>query len=221
MVGKRIISEHTMQKLIALVAQCKEKNIPSVVHWIPHLQEASTYVYLSVYSGEQKYYSKFKRVVVTFNTTDGHMTCRCSRITQFCLHKSLAKVHLSANLHSITFTPCEEESAFLQSQTSLRNQKITLVHDYVRYQKDFKQIPVNVDNWCFGVDISDILPKELHCPFCPNHPRLGMPTLVTGIACIYDISTVHSGQYCFSIRRLSHFKINMIILFYCLRLTYN
>ena len=64
---------------------------------LPEVYQSQRYVFISVWTGEVHYYSKTKRVIVTFDLISNDLLCRCSGSGSShrpCLHKAVAKWYL-------------------------------------------------------------------------------------------------------------------------------
>ena len=152
-------------------------------------------VYLSVYDGGVHYWSRFGRVVVSYDTQAAKWSCECCRAKVSCIHKAVSKWYLyqhdSALLRespqvSEDDIETDEEVAHSQEPSlaagCLYPPTGKLLEDVIMYQLTSKKIPAAIHR--HNKDANDfpsvLVPKEMDCHRC-NNPLRG-PNKITGRA---------------------------------------
>jgi len=98
LVSVKLISEKTKQRCLKMSLACRQSMIPLVVH---ANFDAKLYkdrmMYFSVFSESEHYFSKFRRVRVTFDSEDGVWSCKCPKSGErsMCDHEILAKWYIA------------------------------------------------------------------------------------------------------------------------------
>ena len=64
---------------------------PVIAEFSDSLLSSTRYRHFSVYDGEVHHYSRFKRVLVTYDTSQNKWGCSCCRTKVNCVHKCIAK----------------------------------------------------------------------------------------------------------------------------------
>ena len=84
-VGKKIYSNMKKEMCKELYSSCDYH--PFIIQHC--LKEASTdrYKYFSVFSNKQSYYSKFGRIIITYDSNESTLTSKCCKRRSFCVHK--------------------------------------------------------------------------------------------------------------------------------------
>lgn len=68
---------------------------PLIVQIPSHPVHSQRYIYLSVFTGLQRHWSRIGRTIVTVDTNLNTITCKCSKTKRYCLHKAFSfKLHL-------------------------------------------------------------------------------------------------------------------------------
>ena len=95
LVDEHRIEEDTKQELLIRKRECDADGVALVSAMTPAAYVSDRYIFLSVVARGASYHSRTGRVVVTFDTKEFKLICRCqgsSRIS--CKHKSIAKWYL-------------------------------------------------------------------------------------------------------------------------------
>lgn len=170
-------------------------------------------VYFSVYDGGIHYWSRFGRVVVSYDSQTFRWSCACCRAKVSCVHKAVCKWFLyqeeSTLLGDIADANNEDlgnedSSSEVDDETDVAaSQNLNLqfvppsgksMEDMVTYQLEEKKIPSNLPRQYLNMDNfpSALVPKEEECKKCKN--TLSDPYEITSRAIIIGITKVSTGN---------------------------
>ena len=150
---------------------------------IPPMPNASTrYVYLSIATDMQRYWSKVGRTIVTFDSVQNSFSCRCSTAKRYCSHKAIAKWFIFQEMPQFFLTLNDEGSEEKLDETANLDQSELKKSDFkegsrqnemVEYMKSTKKIPsvlpIDMETLYDSrefLDMKEILPKETTCHRC-------------------------------------------------------
>ena len=167
-------------------------------------------VFLSVFDGGVHYWSRFGRVVVTFDSKTAKWSCRCCRAKVACIHKAISKWFLYQEERVLLEDALEDsDQEFDEEQIdedadnaevfqSQSQESGTFyppsgkgLTDMITYQLRNKRLPSLLPRQHMSGFPSDLKPKEEKCFSCGN--SLGDPYQITGRAMIIDLMNVKTG----------------------------
>lgn len=164
-------------------------------------------VFLSVYDGGVHYWSRFGRVVVSFDSQTSRWSCACRSGKVSCIHKAVSKWFLyqedNALLGSITNgsdDDIDSQDNEVDEEISDKNQNSPSLYppsgkaltDMVIYHLENKKIPPNLPREHLDCFPSSLMPKEEECNNCKS--PLSGPFKITGRAMIIGVTKVNSGN---------------------------
>ena len=183
---------------------------PLIVRFPNEISHSCRTVYLSVYDGGIHYWSRFGRVIVSYDSQMGHWSCRCCRAKISCIHKAVSKwflyqedeICLESSGDEEQVLDQEDDEANLANLETISNQSGKACHSYppsgkgfcdmVFYQLDTKRIPADVPMRHLEVLPSTLEPREQECCHCKN--ALSGPYQITARAMIIDLTKVKKGN---------------------------
>ena len=153
--------ESDKSAIITFCKDAKDFGLPVVKQFVPTMVDqtkTSRYIYYSVFSGAGviKYYSRLRRVLVTYDRTTKTHKCDCS--LKSCIHKKIA-VLVSQN-SSIAKEVRPEDST---DDEELAQAKLRM-----QYVLEHKKIPLDVSSYMQEVDKTEFSPHETKCHKCDN-----------------------------------------------------
>lgn len=196
LVESGFISENRATQILTLRDNCLSHNCAFVVE-IPNPPESSSrFIYLSVYSGTQRYWSRIDRTIVCIDTDKNVVSCKCSKTKIYCSHKALAKWYLKQErpqffqtsqtsiLEEIGFdndesgqyaeiddedgddVAVDESAKDTEELESITGDTIST--DPVLSYTMRKRIPVDV-TVVSNVRVHEVIPEEKRCHLCNDH----------------------------------------------------
>jgi len=200
------ISEKQKKALLSHRQKASEASSPLVVRF-EHEDNAHSerLVYLSVYDGGVHYWSRFGRVVVSYDTETGKWSCACTRAKVSCIHKAVSQWFLyqqdsSLLRHGPEFS--EDEIETIDGVADSQDPSMAAgclypptgkaLHDVIVYQLSTKKIPSAIQRQNKDAYPCGLVPKEMECHRCKN-PLRG-PIEITGRAIIIGITTCKTGM---------------------------
>lgn len=198
-------TEKRKQSLLSHREKATDDGSPLVVRFeYEYSAQSRRMVYLSVYDGGVHYWSRFGRVVVSYDTQTAKWSCQCCRAKVACIHKAVSKWFLyqqdSALIRQIPQVSDDESEAgegVVDSQEPsfaagrLYPPTGKVLEDVITYQVTFKKIPAVLHRQDKDDFPSALVPKEKECHSC-KVPLSG-PIKITGRAMIIGITTCKTG----------------------------
>ena len=151
--------EDDKQAMLKFCKDAKDFGAPVIKEFVPTIvneSKTTRYIYYSVFAGTGpvRYYSRLRRVLVTYDRDTKSHKCDCS--ARSCIHKKLAVLVSQVNPVIKKERPehhaCPEEV-----------QRAKLLMEYIL---EFKKIPFNTDDYMVPQEISEFSPHETHCHRC-------------------------------------------------------
>ena len=158
-----------------------------------------------MYDGGVHYWSRFGRVVVSYDTQTAKWSCACSRAKVSCIHKAVSKWFLyqqdSALLRQ---SPQVSEDEIETGDVVADSQEPSLaawclyprtgkaLEDVIICQLTSKKIPTAIHQNNNDDFPSVLVPKEIECHCCKN--SLSGPIKITGSAITIGITTCKTGM---------------------------
>ena len=200
------ISEKRKKALLSHRQQACDAGSPLVVRFEHEdSTKSGRLVYLSVYDGGVHYWSRFGRVVVSYDTQIAKWSCACCRAKVSCIHKAVSKWFLyQQDSALLRRSPQVSEDEIETGDVVADSQEASLaagclypptrkaLEDVIIYQLTSKNIPTSIqrnDNYDFP---SVLVPKEIECHWCKN--PLSGPIKITRRAIIIGITTCKTGM---------------------------
>ena len=149
---------------LAILAFCKDaKDFGALVikQFLPEMADnskTSRYLYYSVFAGTGviKYYSRLRRVLVTYDRSLQTHKCDCS--VRSCIHKKIAV--LVSQINPITK---EDRPEDMIDKDELHRAKLNM-----EYVLERKKIPFDVSDFMDEVSVTEFVPSETHCYKCED-----------------------------------------------------
>ena len=140
---------------------------PLLVRIPSHPFYSKRYIYISVFTGEKRYWCKTGRTVVTFDTEEKTFTCQCSNQSRYCTHKALAKWFVWQEVPDlISSTPNSEES---RERPPRHDRATSFLFEYLTSTKKIpEKIPTEVlkEFSQKHLDTFTVIPSEGSCHRC-------------------------------------------------------
>ena len=163
-------------------------------------------MYLSVYDGGVHYWSRFGRVVVSYDTKTGKWSCECSRAKVSCIHKAVSKWFLyQEDSGLLGRSPQISEDELIETAEGVADSQEPplaagclypptgkALEDVIMYQLASKKIPAAIYRHDKEDFPSELVPREMECHRCDS-PLRG-PIKITGRAIIIGITTCTTGM---------------------------
>ena len=181
---------------------------------------SSRFKHFSVYDGKIHHYSRFKRVVVSYDTLRNKWSCVCCRAKANCVHKSVARWLLNEERPDELFeyATCgvnkaePEESESELDEVSRGNEAVyppkqeKTLSKMIEYMHGFKKIPSELPrSLTHGMETypNMLVPSEEKCHYCDN-TFLSQPKQITRNAKIITPNKVIDGQYNYFVLYIRH-----------------
>ena len=163
-------------------------------------------LYFSVFEGAVHYWSRFCRVVVSYDTKKGKWSCRCCRTRISCVHKAVSKWYLYQEERHLIEDPATETqqdyetgdetdedmgSIGVEKPCGFYPRSGSGLKDAVAYQMQIKRVPAALKGKQLDEFPSLLKPKEEECYYC--HTSLSGPYEITGRAMIIGVTRVKRG----------------------------
>lgn len=88
------ITEERHIQCVADHAMAEKHGCPLLVKLPPLHLASQRYIHLSIYVGRIRYWSRLNRTVLTYDTEQSTISCRCTRSKRYCSHKVIGKWYL-------------------------------------------------------------------------------------------------------------------------------
>ena len=181
LVASGFISDSRSKQMLKLKDVSESQHIPFVVEAPNPPHSSSRFINLSVFSGTQRYWSRLDRTVVYIDTLKQHVKCRCSKSSDYCTHKAIAKWFLKqerpeyfqSEKREISDIEIDSEcdtSEFSDGDvedkvTSADKKSETFDDTKLNFIKQ-KKIPVDVPVDLSKSDLLEVIPSEEKCHLC-------------------------------------------------------
>ncbi|XP_062600986.1 uncharacterized protein LOC134262628 [Saccostrea cucullata] len=136
----------------------------------PNLQ-SDRYIYLSIVTGQKRYWCKTGRTVVTIDKQQKSFTCQCSEQSKYCIHKAVGKWFASQEVQHLMSSCQTPEQPDEESSNSNQNQ--LRIFEYIFATKKIPElIPKEVyeetsqQNDLIGSSSRKLYPSEDMCHRC-------------------------------------------------------
>ncbi|CAG2256106.1 unnamed protein product [Mytilus edulis] len=168
------ITEARFNDLLAWKNSLTCTRVPLAVTIPQKLGSSQRYLYLSIYTGVQRYWSRTGRTIVTIDTSRNTVTCKCSNTARYCLHKAIGKWYMFQELHqSLDYTSPDEteESGPKISEDDMVNEKLKKANlevdlEYLQSKRIPSITPKVASYQHDQVQNNTFSPKETHCHIC-------------------------------------------------------
>ena len=162
-------------------------------------------LHFSVFEGAVHYWSRFCRVVVSYDTKKGKWSCRCCRTRISCVHKAVSKWYLYQEERHLIEDPATETQQDYETGDETDEDMGSIgvekpcgfyppsgsgLKDAVAYQMQIKRVPAALKGKQLDEFPSLLKPKEEECYYC--HTSLSGPYEITGRAMIIGVTRVKS-----------------------------
>ncbi|XP_045614561.1 uncharacterized protein [Procambarus clarkii] len=203
------VCEMSLDKLLDMLSEglissanhkiCKEKydeaiesNSPFIVGITQMKHVKNRHQFWSVYTGEERRWCKFQRIIVTLDSIKSAIWCRCKQ--RSCWHRSVVAWWLyqesgKSYLQQITEGDSEGENNYnseVLEHTVREKLPEESIERRIQYIMSMKSIPCGNIFPPFSVDKcpTQLIPSETTCHFC--HSALGSPQLVSRRPIVVD-----------------------------------
>lgn len=173
-VASGTITQEKADTVMQMKAESDVEDTPLVVMLPMPETSTSTVIHMSVFARNIRYWSKFKRTVVTFNKQQKAMACRCCRQKVSCSHKVAGIWFLAQEMPEILssnfyFEELDEEfhDAEISNNTEDQGEDQNDDNEKTRYLMSEKTYPVFKNHQVPDVrTVTEIVPAEEEC--CNN-----------------------------------------------------
>ena len=149
---------------LALLAFCKDAKdfgAPVIKQFVPSMvdqSKTSRYLYYSVFAGAGviKYYSRLRRVLVTYDRSTQTHKCDCN--VRSCIHKKIA----------VLVTQNCSIAKEVRPEDSIDAEELAQAKMHIQYVLEHKKIPFDVSSYMHEVDKTEFSPHETKCHKCDN-----------------------------------------------------
>ena len=192
---------------------------PVIAEFSNSLLSSTRYRHFSVYDGEVHRYSRFKRVLVTYDTSQNKWGCPCCRTKVNCVHKCIAKWFMYVTRPEVLLVAdsdleqygdeaqqdCTED---IESPPSIADSTTSTVFTYppqqeqtllkmIQYLHTAKRVPLNLPRHItHDLDTypTKLVPSEVKCSFC-NDVELSHAIQITRKGKIFTTTKVIEGSF--------------------------
>ncbi|KAL5248984.1 hypothetical protein ACHWQZ_G017999 [Mnemiopsis leidyi] len=173
------------QVILAFCKDAKDFGAPVIKQFLPQMADSlksSRYLYYSVFAGTSviKYYSRLRRVLVTYDRSTQSHKCDCT--DRSCIHKKIAVLVTQIN-------PIAQEERPEDSTDDVEIMRAKLNMEYVLQHK---KIPFDVSDFMNEIDVSEFTPAETHCYKCDGVELVVLSSHNHGI--IFSIERKSTGM---------------------------
>ncbi|KAL5252422.1 hypothetical protein ACHWQZ_G015258 [Mnemiopsis leidyi] len=173
------------QVILAFCKDAKDFGAPVIKQFLPQMADSlksSRYLYYSVFAGTSviKYYSRLRRVLVTYDRSTQSHKCDCT--DRSCIHKKIAVLVTQIN-------PIAQEE---RPEDSTDDDEIMRAKLNMEYVLQHKKIPFDVSDFMNEIDVSEFTPAETHCYKCDGVELVVLSSHNHGI--IFSIERKSTGM---------------------------
>jgi hypothetical protein len=136
-----LITQTRYESLLSHRAKAETKRCPLVVYLPPDDLSSSRYMYLSVFTGAVRYWSRLERTVVTYDTDQNNLMCKCSINKRYCVHKAVGKWYIFQEMPHLYSTSTEEPGSDEEETTALPESPAEKESAGVSYPCDKRSFP--------------------------------------------------------------------------------
>ena len=171
---------------------------------------SSRFLFFSTFTNKKDSWCRFKRTIVTFDSTAGQWSCRCGGHAQIhsCVHRNLAKwwifqesPHLlvkRTKSHSDNIEDLDAHMVEVETPCDSYNEdesKVRLMTEYIYSAKRIpRDLPIALKTK--EKEPTTFLPTETQCPYCegPTPPDLLPHKVITTHAVVCGMTYVKKGK---------------------------
>ena len=176
--------EEEREILLSFCKTARNFGFPVVKQFLPDMvgdETTSRYIYYSVFAGEgdNKYYSKLGRVLVTYDRSTKTHKCDCN--IRSCVHRKIAVLVSQVN-------PLVQES---RPEDGVNEEEIKFANAMMDYVLEHKVIPFDVSNYMNPAEKVEFSPVETVCHKCSDVKLVVSDTNNRG--CIFTLDRKKTG----------------------------
>ena len=169
----KFVTEERHDELLNLLESNSGNDSPLLVQ-IPSMENhSSRFMYLSVKTNTQRYWSRIGRVIVAYDTLQNTFTCKCSASKRYCIHKAVGKWCVYQEMPEC-FSSEAGGSIVTDCNTEESVPEITKESNVaIEYLRNNKKIPVDIPKQVIPLykqsvfkSTKKIIPKEMECHQC-------------------------------------------------------
>ena len=213
LISKKIswLKQSRQEECLKLQQNASKDKVPIITEYSVSNSATSTrYQHYSVYDGNVHHYSRFKRVIVSYDRAENKWTCSCCRLKVNCVHKCVAKWFMYAERpHDLLLNNRDSESddEITEGSKTPRSEteysvtgtsyppKEAALKKLVKYLHSCKRIPLKLPREITH-DVEGyptrLVPAEEKCFFCKD-VELSEAKQITGKGKIFRTTGVIEG----------------------------